>query len=123
MGCGRVWQKLDHGFLCLGGAHHGAIPPDIYRCEIGVKEDPEATPLPRVPQEHSFSVPSPIAQGFLLVKRETSSGISLGAFFISQNAIDLIWVFLAPAVFLGPYYYMTLPVSAEQKQELRDEGS
>ena len=42
--------------------------------------------------------------------RETSSGISFAAFFTSQNIIDLVWIFLAPAIFLGPYYFMTLPV-------------
>ncbi len=46
----------------------------------------------------------------LLLAREASSGISIGAYFISQNVIDLIWVLMAPALFLGPYCYLTLPV-------------
>lgn len=47
----------------------------------------------------------------VLVARESESGVSMSAFFVSQNMIDLIWVFTAPAIMLGPYYYLTLPVS------------
>jgi hypothetical protein len=51
------------------------------------------------------------SQDRVLLARETSSGISIGAFFISQNVIDMAWVLIAPAMFLGGYYYLTLPVS------------
>lgn len=47
----------------------------------------------------------------VLVARESESGVSMSAFFVSQNMIDLLWVFTAPAIMLGPYYYLTLPVS------------
>ena len=59
--------------------------------------------------------PLPPDQDRVLLWRETSSGISIGAFFISQNVIDMAWVLLSPAIFLGPYYCLTLPV--------RDAGS
>jgi hypothetical protein len=45
----------------------------------------------------------------VLLNRESSSGISIDAHFLSQNLIDLIWILLSPALFLGPYYYLTLP--------------
>eukprot|EP00798_Chlamydomonas_sp_ICE-L_P004550 gene4550-14729_t len=45
----------------------------------------------------------------IVLLRESDSGVSLPAFFCAQNIIDLGWVFLAPALFLAPYYYLTLP--------------
>ena len=38
-----------------------------------------------------------------------ASNISLPAFFLAHNIIDGMWIFTAPALFLGPYYYLTLP--------------
>jgi hypothetical protein len=48
----------------------------------------------------------------LLLWREAASGIGMPALFLSANAIDLTWIFIAPAIYLGPYYYLTLPVGA-----------
>jgi hypothetical protein len=47
----------------------------------------------------------------VLLWRETASGIGLGAHFLASNIIDCLWIVVAPALFLGPYYYLTLPVS------------
>ncbi|KAG2499694.1 hypothetical protein HYH03_002629 [Edaphochlamys debaryana] len=49
------------------------------------------------------------SQNRVLLWREASSGMSLGAYYISQNVIDQLWVFTAPALALGVYYYLTLP--------------
>lgn len=35
--------------------------------------------------------------------------MSLSAYFLSLNAIDVLWVCVAPALSLGVYYYLTLP--------------
>jgi hypothetical protein len=45
----------------------------------------------------------------VLLRRERASGLSVSAFFAAQNVIDLAWVFLSPALFLGIYYTLTLP--------------
>ena len=37
------------------------------------------------------------------------SGISISAYFICLNLIDLFWVFVAPAFFFGPVYYLMIP--------------
>ncbi|KXZ50300.1 hypothetical protein GPECTOR_17g939 [Gonium pectorale] len=51
---------------------------------------------------------SPLAPAVLLW-RESASGLSLPAYFFACNVIDWLWVLLAPAISLGPYYYLTLP--------------
>eukprot|EP00798_Chlamydomonas_sp_ICE-L_P018037 gene18037-24452_t len=43
----------------------------------------------------------------LMVTRETNSGVLIGSYFLSQNIMDLVWIFLAPALFLAPYYFLT----------------
>jgi hypothetical protein len=53
---------------------------------------------------------SPPMHRRLLLERETASGVSMLALFLASNCIDIIWVVTAPALFLGPYYYLTLPV-------------
>ncbi len=35
--------------------------------------------------------------------------MSILAYYLSQNLIDQIWVFAAPALSLSVYYYLTLP--------------
>lgn len=45
----------------------------------------------------------------MLLWREAWAGMSLSAYFLSLNVIDLLWVCVAPALSLGVYYYLTLP--------------
>lgn len=45
----------------------------------------------------------------LLRWRETASGVGMPAQFIAANVIDLVWIVVSPAIFTGPYYYLTLP--------------
>ncbi|KAG2436216.1 hypothetical protein HXX76_006528 [Chlamydomonas incerta] len=49
------------------------------------------------------------SQNRVLLWREAASGMSVLAYYLSQNIIDQIWVFAAPALSLGVYYYLTLP--------------
>ncbi len=49
------------------------------------------------------------SQNRVLLWREAASGMSVLAYYLSQNIIDQIWVFTAPALSLGVYYYLTLP--------------
>ncbi|KAL6748975.1 hypothetical protein V8C86DRAFT_2862363 [Haematococcus lacustris] len=45
----------------------------------------------------------------LLLQREVASGVGMPAQFLAANIIDLVWVFTAPALYLAPYYNLTLP--------------
>ncbi|PNH07622.1 ABC transporter G family member 28 [Tetrabaena socialis] len=45
----------------------------------------------------------------VLLWRESAAGMSTLAYYLSQNIIDQLWVFTAPALSLGVYYYLTLP--------------
>ena len=41
--------------------------------------------------------------------RESASGLSTFPYFIGNSIIDMYYVVIAPLIFLGPYWHMTLP--------------
>lgn len=51
------------------------------------------------------------SQQRLLLWREVASGVGMPGHFLASNIIDFTWIVTAPAIYLGPYYYLTLPVS------------
>lgn len=47
-----------------------------------------------------------------MFRRESAAGVRTLAYFGSHALVDMMWVALSPALFLAPYYYLTLPRAA-----------
>lgn len=48
----------------------------------------------------------------LFIRREVHNNVSLFAYFMAYNIVDLLWIGLIPLTFFIPYYYLTFPLAA-----------
>lgn len=48
----------------------------------------------------------------LFIRREVQNNVSLFAYYMAYNIVDIIWILAIPLVFFIPYYYFTFPLSS-----------
>lgn len=47
----------------------------------------------------------------LFIRREVHNNVSLFAYYIAYNIVDIVWILAIPLVFFIPYYYLTFPLT------------